>query len=472
MNKFKLFIENFWIYGMGGMISKAIPFIMMPIITRIMPDSSYYGISEMFNTMMLFASTFVLFGMYDSMFRFFFDNDSDVYKKEICSTALFFTVGNSFIILFLINIFRNKLSILFLGDIAYRYMVSLASLAAIISAFGSMLGAPTKMLNERKKYLLINTIAPAISYLLAVILLLNGQYIVALPVGAMISNIVIAVIFLSLNYKWFSVKSINVCHLKKMMTVALPVVPITLIYWIFNSCDKLMITNMISLEAAGIYSVGAKFGAISQLIYTGFSGGWQYFAYSTMKDEDQKVTNSKIFEYLGVISIVATIALCVVIRFVFGVLFKAEYLMAYIVTPYLFLSPLIQMLFQILCSQYTIHRKTWMNMVFLLLAAGINIVLNFYLIPLLGIEGAALSTLIGYFSAVLISLFIALKLDYIVISRRLTYSFALAIFFFVLWRLVFCEHLLFDFLFAFVIYSVFISFYRKDIKLLYLFIKK
>ena len=44
-SKFSLFIENFVVYGIGGVISKVIPLIMVPIVTRLMPDSSYYGIS-------------------------------------------------------------------------------------------------------------------------------------------------------------------------------------------------------------------------------------------------------------------------------------------------------------------------------------------------------------------------------------------------------------------------------------------
>ena len=41
MNKLKLFIENFLVYGLGGVISKIVPLIMVPIVTRLMPSSDY-----------------------------------------------------------------------------------------------------------------------------------------------------------------------------------------------------------------------------------------------------------------------------------------------------------------------------------------------------------------------------------------------------------------------------------------------
>ena len=56
MNKFRLFIENFFIYGIGGIISKIIPLVMIPIVTRLMPDTGYYGISDLSHTIVSFGS--------------------------------------------------------------------------------------------------------------------------------------------------------------------------------------------------------------------------------------------------------------------------------------------------------------------------------------------------------------------------------------------------------------------------------
>ena len=65
-----------------------------------------------------------------------------------------------------------------------------------------------------------------------------------------------------------------------------------------------MITNMLGNHQTGIYAIGTKVASGSHLIYTAFAGGWQYFAFSTMKDKDQVKNNSNVFEYLGVISFI------------------------------------------------------------------------------------------------------------------------------------------------------------------------
>ena len=69
MEKFKLFISNFLIYGFGSIISSVIPLIMLPVITRLMPDSFYYGLSDISNTIVQFGTALAVMGMYDAVFR-------------------------------------------------------------------------------------------------------------------------------------------------------------------------------------------------------------------------------------------------------------------------------------------------------------------------------------------------------------------------------------------------------------------
>ena len=78
MSKLRLLAENFLIYGVGGVISKMVPLIMTPIIVRLMPDSACYGVNDLSNTIVSFASAIAVFGMYDAMFRYLF-HGSDIY---------------------------------------------------------------------------------------------------------------------------------------------------------------------------------------------------------------------------------------------------------------------------------------------------------------------------------------------------------------------------------------------------------
>lgn len=114
VNKFKLFIENILVYGLGGVMSKIIPLIMVPIVTRLMPNSTYFGISDMFNTVVSFASALAMMGMFDAIYRMFFEKEDEDYKITVCSTGLLFTLGMSiivFIVLYFVKIGLQKFSL-------------------------------------------------------------------------------------------------------------------------------------------------------------------------------------------------------------------------------------------------------------------------------------------------------------------------------------------------------------------------
>ena len=466
MKKFRLFIENFLVYGIGGIISKIIPLIMVPIITRIMPDSTYFGISDMSNTIISFASALAILGMYDAMYRIFFDKEEEEYKSIVCSTTLFFTLFTSIIVFAIMIILKEKVSQIFFGSIDYQRIIYITAIATLVTATNNIISAPTRMQNKRKVFLIVNTISPILSYAIAIPLLLNGHYLIALPLASAISGIIIELVFAYMNHKWFSIKKIDKKMLKQLLMIAIPLFPNFLIYWVYNSFDKVMITNMLGIGESGIYAVGAKIGAISQLIYLAFAGGWQYFSFSTMKEENQVKSNSLIYEYLGIISYIATIFMCSFSHLIFRVLFEEEYLRGYIVAPYLFMAPLLQMLFQVACNQFLIIKKTWPNLFILIIGAIVNVTLNYVLIPLIGIEGAAISTLIGYIISNIIVVIVLKRMKLMIVSKRMLISAIIVLLYIVLWRIFLKDIIIINIVVIILIMTIYILFYKKEVTML------
>lgn len=464
MNKFKLFIENFLIYGFGGIINKIIPLLMIPVVVRLMPDSSYFGISDLTNTIVSLFSAFAMMGMYDSMYRLFFEEEDESYKKSVCSTAFFITVIASIIICSIMILCRKYIVTVFFGDTQYSYLLYISAITTLVSTANGIISAPTRMQNKRRIYLVTNIMSSILGYAIAVLLLVGGYYIIALPMASAVSHLILQIIFWTLNHSWFELKTVNSKLIKPLLRLALPLVPNFFIYWIFNSCDKLMITNLIGIDATGVYSVSAKIGQISQLIYTAFAGGWQFFAFSTMKEGNQVKTNSKVFEYLGAISFSATMLLCTFSYVIFRLFFPQQYLMGYIAAPYLFLAPLLQMLYQVIANQFLVIKKTWPILLILSNGAVINVLANAKLIPILGIEGAALATLFGYFTAVVICVVVLLKMKLLFISKRMVVVVMLMLLYLLIWRLLTLENILINGLIAIIFIGVYLFLYKEEIK--------
>lgn len=463
MNKLKLFIEDFFVYGLGGIISKVIPLVVVPIVTRLMPSIEYFGISDLSNTVVSFASAFAIMGMYDAMYRLFFEKGEIEYKKKVCSTALSFTVATSIIVFFILIIFRNQIARYFFSDTKYTYIVYLSAMAALVSGTNTIISAPTRMQNKRKVFIVANTISPLLSYGIAIPMILAGYYTVALPLAAAVSGLMLEVSFWILNREWFGFKRFDKHLLKQLLTIGIPLLPNFLIYWVFNSCDKVMIVNVLGVGDSGIYSVASKLGQCSQLIYTAFAGGWQYFALSTMKEEMQVESNSLVFEYLGVLSFITTAFVCAWSHLLFRILFPQEYLSGYICAPYLFLAPLLQMLFQVSASQFLIIKKTWPNMFILGVGALVNVLINYYLIPRLGIEGASLATLLGYAMSDIVCVIVLCKMKLMIVTRKFVISLCFMVLFLLIWRFFFTVNTIISTILAFGVLGIYFIIYRNQI---------
>lgn len=463
MSRFKLFIENFLVYGLGGMISKIVPFIMLPIVTRLMPNTFYFGLNDISTVIVSFGQAIAIMGMYDALFRLFFEKGEQEYKKEICSTALTFTLITSAIIFVLMILFRKPMAVLFFSDRKYANLLCLSAMSILIGATNSIVSAPTRMQNKRKVFLITNTLSPVISYSISIPLLLKGYYVIALPLASILAALSVEIIFTVLNHTWFSCK-INKKHLKNMLIIALPLVPNFLVYWIFNSSDRLMISKLIGTEWNGIYAVGAKIGQISQLIYTAFAGGWQFFAFSTMNDDDQVKMTSNIFEYLGIITFSSGMIMASISKIVFKMLFSEEYLSGYIVMPYLFVAPLLLMLYQVVVNQFLVIKKTWPSVIILAVGAITNVTINALLIPIIGIEGAAIGTFLGYVAAIVGVIIVLSIMKLVCVSGKFYLGVILFIGFALVWRLLLLNNYVICLFLAIGIIVFYCFMYRKDLR--------
>lgn len=464
MNKVKLFIENFLVYGFGGIISKIIPFVMVPIVTRLMPEVFYYGLSDLVSIITSFASAFAVMGMYDAMYRMFFEKTDEVFKKTVCSTALTFVCCMAVLVFLLLIFFRGPIGQLFFEDTQYAFLVCFSAVAVLVNAMNSIISAPTRMQNQRRIFLVTNTVGPILSYAVAIPLILQGHYVIALPFASIVSGITLDISFYILNHHWFSFRWVDRALLKQLLALGVPLLPTFLIYWIFNSCDRVMIAQMLDVGQVGIYAVGAKLGHASQLIYTAFSGGWTYFAFSTMWEENQVESNSAIHEYLGAISFLAGMWICGLAQPLFSWLFPVDYLSGFIVVPYLFLAPLLLMLFQVACTQFYVIKKTVWVTLMLCFGAITNVVLNYFLIPKLGIEGAAIATLLGYVVSDVICVAILCRMELMVVSTRFFVISGITALYFIIWRLLlYAEPSLSSLGLAFVVSVGFVYLYKHEL---------
>lgn len=417
MNRFKLFVDNFLAYGFINILNKIVPILMLPIVTRMLPNTGDYGRFDLFNMIVNFGSSFAVLGVYDAVFREYFEKDDLQYKMKVTSTGMQIVLLSSFVVMLILMIFNKAFSQIFLGDTNSTFIIVAAAIGVFLSANRNIISAPTRMQNRRTIYVVSGLSNSIAYYAIAVLLVYIGLSYRGLIYGNLIASLGILLFFWILNKKEFHFKLYDKEIAKTLLKIGLPLLPVFVIYWAFNSTDKIMITHMLDVAQVGIYSIGARVASISQFIYQAFAGGWQYFAFSTMRDDDQVQLTSKIFEYLGIISFLAFIILIPFNQWIFNLLFTGDYTKGAEVFPYLFLSPLLLMLVQTAGNQFLVVKKSYYMTLSLAVGVVVNIVMNFFMIRAYGIVGCSLSTLTGYAVSVLMVVIVTSKMKLLKLSN-------------------------------------------------------
>lgn len=434
MSKGKLLIDNILVYGLGGVINKIIPLVMLPIVTRLLPDTTYFGINDLQSSIVALVSSFAIFGLFDALYRMFFEKQEKTYQVSMCSTSLIFVALSAMLAGIVVIVLKDYIALEVFQNTKYDYLCYIIAATTIADTIKVIVQAPTRMQNKRKIFIITNFVTSICTYSLAIPMLIMGYYVTALPLAGLFSSVIMDIIFWKLNYNWFDFSLFNKGYLKELLRIGVPLMPTFVIFWIFNSCDRLMISNYLGVAANGIYAVGSKLAHASQIINTAFGGGWSYFMYSTMNDSNRVKYNSIIFELLSGIIFFSSICIFVFAEPIYQLFFTGDYVSGFIVSPYLFCAPLMQMLFFVASDQLLIIKKSWPITVMLFGGVVANVLLNYLLIPLMGIEGAAVATLLGYTISLFMCIVVVQREKLISISLKCALLTVEFIVFVILWK--------------------------------------
>jgi O-antigen/teichoic acid export membrane protein len=417
----KLLIENFFAYGSINVINKIIPLLLLPVITRLLKNPSDFGVFDMYQLIVSFGSPLVMLGLYDAMFREYFEKDDQEYKYNVTSTANRIILVTSVIVAVILITFNSSLSKVFFGTQIYGTVIIFSAIELFFRTNRSIIAAPTRIQNKRTIYLISGITQSLSYYLLAILLIYLGYSYFGMIYANIVSTIVLVIFFWILNKDFFTLGKYDKKIAKELLKIGVPLLPTFLIYWVFHSMDRIMIANMLDTTQLGIYSIGARVASVSTIIYAAFSGGWQYFAFSTMRDEDYKYMMGKVWEVLFVISSCFFIVAFLFKDLIFNILFTGDYTKGVIVFPFLLYAPFLQMLYQVLGTQFQIIKKTYYSPLMLFLGAIANLGLNYFLIPIMGIKGAAIATLVGFVVTVIVAILVVVIFKKLICFKTKTY---------------------------------------------------
>lgn len=385
----KYLLKNTVIFSIGNFGTKIISFFLVPLYTNILTTREY-GTVDLIYTIGMVLVPLLTLNIGESIMRFALDKDADCDKiMSTGITILIFGAIIGLLILPIANLFENVSNY---SIYIYLYTLTLAFSQIFLCYL------------RGKEFLLKYSIGNIIQSL--TIAIFNIIFLIGMKKG--IEGYLMAYILANVCtglYGFWAGKvnlvikkySIDIELSKNMIKYSVVLIPNSFMWWIMNSSDRMMVSAMISVTANGVYAVAYKIPTLLSTITTIFNQAWSYSAIREDESEDKEEYNNRVYENLVTIVIVVATGLLMIMKPFLSVYVGKEYYAAWHYVPYLIVGFVFMTLGSFIATSYTVHKDSMGFLISGTVGAIINLILNFILIPMMGVSGAAFATCISYF---------------------------------------------------------------------------
>lgn len=405
MNKLK---KHTIIFILADVINKAIPFLILPILTKYL-GASDYGILSVYNSLLSFVQVVIGFSIVGYLnLNYFKISFND--RRQLISTAISF-----FIILAILNII--------IGLFFFRYILNEINTywAVIISLTGFLyninnLNLSIWILEQRSiKFSIFQITETFLKVILSLFLIISigmnwGGRAYGILGGTLIMGI--SSIYI-LKSKGFLIASFNRDIFFDIYKFGSSLFIHQISNWLKQNVDKFLILLLLGKFATGVYAVAFQFGLVLGIFTSSINKSWVPYFYKTIDDKSKESNLIKlIILYVPFILLVAFL-LSFVFKMVLQFFFQSEFLEAANYIPFLLLAYCFQGMYFMVVNYMFYFRKNRQMSFISTFTTVFQVIVMFFAIKEYGLLGAVVS-----FSATYFLLFSLTALYVIYISKQ------------------------------------------------------
>lgn len=390
-------LKGSFYYSLSNLIPQSLAFLILPLYSKYMSVSDY-GIISAMETLSIVLSAFICLSIDKAGHRLYFDQKTEDEKKGFLST-LYITSIIITVIIFTALIFSRSFINLLFESIAFYPFFMIAILNVCLNTFSLIPTMFYQITEQPIKYMYLKISRFSLQ------ILLIFYFVVFERMGALghlmaesICLLIFLPIYIGICLKNFGY-TFDYKYLKGVFNFAIPLIPTLLIAWILTLSDRVFIEKILDLTELGSYSMSYRISMIYILFTGSFMLAYTPFFYKTASDGDIGEINNRLKK----------ITLLIVCLFLFLYLFISLYIKELvdliIDDSYSNIHGIIRLLIAGHCisaimsvtSGLSLLKSKRTNIVFFaaLISGVSNIWLNFYVVELFGIRGAAYSSIIS-----------------------------------------------------------------------------
>ena len=396
-HSFRSLFKDIAIYGFGDLIFRATSLLTLPIYTRIFSPADY-GILSYVLTIINLMSAVLALGCTSAYSLYFFEAKTPEAKQLITSTSLIFVALSSVAATLVCLPFATRISIWSFGTGEHRLLFNLAFLSVPVGLINSMCGQVLRNQFQARLFTVLNvgTAVLTIGFgLYAVVVMKLGL------VGIVGGGLIAACIMFPIRL--WTVRDLlrpvfSYPMLKSLLAFGVPLVPMTLAYWVFEVSDRIILGKLSTLEQLGLYAVANTLTSGLAFVNGALGQAWSPHAFK-MRTEHPDVAPKffgQVLTYILVSFGVLCVGLTVFARELLVLLSSVKFYPAAFAIGPLALGFVAYASTQVTAAGLSLAKKTAYFALFSWLAALLNIGLNISFVPKWGMMAASWSTAASY----------------------------------------------------------------------------
>ena len=383
------------IYGLGGLVSRILATVLLPLYTHYLPTDAY-GHVEIVTATTAVLSIVLQMGISTAFFRFYFDMKEPAEKLTVVRTSFWFTMATSTLGLLLGLAFAGTVSH-WIGLGHEPNLVRAGAVGLWAQTNYNQLTALFRVEQRSVQYAIasvVNVLVTVVAMVLFVAVFNWGA--IGLVVGNFTGTLIVYLALLAYRREQLGLE-FDRALFRKMQTFGMPLVPSALALWAISWIDREFVAWYKGAGEVGVYSVAIKIASIITFVMVAFRMAWPAFAYSIEDDSEARRTYSFVLTYLlAAVSWVALSLGALAPWWVRLLTSRPGYVGAERGIGLLAFSFALYAGYTVLAIGSGRARRTQLNWVVTGTGAAVNVGLNFWLVPAYGFIGAAVATLVAY----------------------------------------------------------------------------
>lgn len=374
-------------YLIGNFFNKGFAFLTIPIFTRLLSTTDY-GIINTYSSWAGILSMIVGFAMHMSIRNAFVDykDDTESYLSTIIKFTLLSSLGFMLIFYAVVKIFRINISLSLVFICLFHSVAS--SIIEDVSCYFMM------KYNYIKRTILMilpNLISVCVAIFLISYILKKDLYL-----GKIIPEALTIIIFAIILSVCYTKKGFNTAYIKHALKISLPLILHGAALNILSNSDRIMITWLADASQAGIYSLVYSLGMVTYAITLSIDGIWIPWFTNKMKEKSYDEINYITKDYIKLITYIMC-GLIIVSPEILKILASKSYWEGIKLMPIIIVANFLFFAYNIYTNLEHYYKKSNQITALTILAAVLNLVLNYIFIPKFGYVAAAFTTAISYF---------------------------------------------------------------------------